>query len=320
MKSEERHQLLTNDLGAVTNRTTSFVEQHLATAITVVCIAVVASVIGFWWTTRVDTESEAAWKQLDSAKTIDEFGVVVDKYKGKPPAHWAELQISEKSLQEGLPLMFTNRELALADLKKARTGFESLANEKGVSATIRERALWGIAVCLEATCDGDTAKAIEAYGRLLSEYPSTMFKPVADERMVSLKNKEAGDFYAWFSKENPKPAEVRPQDIKIPGLDDNKKDDDADVKPAADPAATKPAAEAPAAEKPTEEKPAEEKKATEEKKPADEKATEERKPAEAKADDQKPAEEKPAEAAKPEADKPAPADAPKDGEAPKEPK
>jgi len=217
MKSEERHQLLTNDLGVVTRKTVNVFEQHAGTIVAVVCGILVFLAVGFWWTRGAESENAAGWAKLDSAKNLEDFGTVVDSFKGKPPAHWAQLAISEKTLQNALPLLFTNRELAIADVKSAREGFESLIQEKGVVPAVRERALWGFAQCLEAICDGDTSKPIEAYSRLVQEYPDTMFKQVAEEHMISLKRSGSAEFYAWFSKENPKPPEIRPRD----GKDDN---------------------------------------------------------------------------------------------------
>ena len=133
--------------------------------------------------------------------------------------------------------MFTNRELALTDLKSARQGFESLLQEKGVTPSIRERALWGLALCLESTCDGNTTKAIEAYEKLLSDFPETIFKAVADDRIASLKKEGSKEFYTWFSKENPKPPEARPQDFKNDGKNplegSNSKEESDDATPGA---------------------------------------------------------------------------------------
>ncbi|WP_010588054.1 hypothetical protein [Schlesneria paludicola] len=287
MKSEERHQLLTNDLGVVTNKTASFLERHLGTAIAVLCAALVFGAIGFWWTRSSEVDNAAAWKELDEASTLDDFGKVVDRFKGKLPAQWAQLVYAEKTLQSALPLMFTNRELAVTDLKSARGDFEKLLHEKSVPAAIRERALWGVAQCVEATCDGDTSKPIEAYDQLLKDYPETMFKVVADERLAALKRKDAAEFYTWFSKENPKPPEVRPFDIKPDGAKTPAADEKKDAAPAApaDPKANEPKAEEKNTELP-------------------------------KLDDSKPAEsEKLAEPAKPaEGDQPKPAEPPKDGE------
>lgn len=301
MKSEERHQLLTNDLGVVTNKTASFLERHLGTAIAVVCAVLVFGGIGYWFTRSSEADNAAAWKELDEARTLDDFGKVVDRFKGKLPAQWAQLVYAEKTLQTALPLMFSNRELAVTDLKSARGDFEKLLQEKSAPAPIRERALWGIAQSLEATCEGDTAKPVEAYEQLLKDYPTTMFKLVAEERVAALKRKDAAEFYTWFSKENPKPPEVRPFDIKPDGAKtpaaDEKKDAAAATTPA-DPKANEPKADEPKAESKETELP----KLEESAKPAEpEKPAEPAKPAEEPA--------KPAEG-----EQPKPAEPAKDGE------
>lgn len=212
MKSEERHQLLQNDLQVVTTRTVGFAERHLGTVIAVVCVVALIGVVALVWSNTTDTTSAAGWTLLDTAKNIEDLGEVADKYKGKPPGQWAQLQISEKTLQTAMPLMFTSREIALADLKRAREGFESLLKDSSSSPLIRERSLWGLALCLETGCDGDVTKPVEAYQRLITEFSETPFKKVAEQRIQALKRGDSAEFYAWFSKENPKPPEIRPRD------------------------------------------------------------------------------------------------------------
>lgn len=219
MKSEERHQLLQNDLSVVTEKTVGFFERHLGTLIAVVCAVVVVGALGFWWTNPSNSENAPGWTMLDAATNLEEFEGVVDKFKGKPPGQWAQLQVSEKTLQTAIPLMFTNREIALKDLKRCREGFESLVQDKSAAAVIRERALWGLALSLETGCEGDTSKPVEAYERLIADFPDSIFKAVAEERIQTLKKKRATEFYAWFSKEKPKPPEAHPRDVKPGGIE-----------------------------------------------------------------------------------------------------
>jgi hypothetical protein len=229
MKSEERHQLLTNDLGVVTEKTVGFFERHLGSIVGIVGAALLLAAVGYWWTRSAETEVETGWTLLrsaQSAQSLDEYGNIVDKFKDKPAGQWAQLIVAETNLKAAMPLMFTNREIALADIKTARQGFESLLQEKTASPHIRERALWGLALCLEATCDGNTAKVIEAYEKLLSDFPDTIFKAVADDRIATLKKDGAKEFYAWFSKEDPKPPEARPRDFKNEGKDPLDESDD----------------------------------------------------------------------------------------------
>jgi hypothetical protein len=222
MKSEERHQLLQNDLQVVTTRTVGFfeshVQRHVPTMIAVLCGVLLCFGVVTWWNQSSQSENAAGWTKLDSANSLEEFGDVVDKFKGKPPGQWAQLQIAEKTLQSAMPLMFTDRDIAVADLKRSREGFDSLLQDKSVPPVIRERALWGLALTLETGCNGDTSKPIEAYERLLSDFPDSIFKTVAEERIRSLKKPSSREFYTWFSKENPKPPEPSPRDYKTDGM------------------------------------------------------------------------------------------------------
>ena len=214
MNSEERHQLLTNDLGVVTTRTVGFFERHLGTLIGAVSLILLLAGGIYLWTQTSGTETATGWTMLDTAQNLEEFGTVVDKYKGKPPGQWAQLFVAETNLKTALPLMFSNREIANVDLKSAREGFESLLQQSGVDPIIRERALWGYALCLESASDGNTTKAVDAYEKLIQEFPESIFKAVAEERVAALKRDTAKEFYAWFSRENPKPPDARPRDFK----------------------------------------------------------------------------------------------------------
>ncbi len=213
MKSEERHQLLTNDLGVEIERTVGFFERHLGLLIGLISAALLLIGAILWFNRTVESESSGGWTLLNSAQNLEEMGSVVDKFKGKPPAQWAELIVAETKLKDAMPLMFTNRELARTDIKAARQTFESLLQEK-TDEMIRERSLWGLALCLETTSDGNTSKVIDAYSQLMKEFPETIFKVVAEERIARLKKDGSKEFYAWFSKENPKPPEARPRDFK----------------------------------------------------------------------------------------------------------
>ncbi len=213
MKSEERHQLLTNDLGVEIERTVGFFERHLGLLIGLISAALLLIGAIFWFNRTVESESSGGWTLLNSAQNLEEMGAVIDKFKGKPPAQWASLIVAETNLKEAMPLMFTNRELARTDIKAARQTFESLLQEK-TDDMIRERALWGLALCLETTSDGNTSKVIDAYSQLMKEFPETIFKVVAEDRIATLKKDGSKEFYAWFSKENPKPPEARPRDFK----------------------------------------------------------------------------------------------------------
>ena len=212
MKSEERHRLKENELGRVVQTTGSALERYATTIVACVCGALLVSAAVIWWMRQSTASSSAAWALLEDAKKVGDYDEVAETYKNTPAGDWARLLGSEMYLQSGGDDLFTDRDLANADLKRAREGFEQLLAVGGTNPMIRERAVWGMARCLESTSDGDTARAIEAYERLLKEFPETIYKPFAEDRIAALKTGGTKEFYAWFSKQNPKPADIRPKD------------------------------------------------------------------------------------------------------------
>ena len=211
MKSEERHILETNQLGEAVQATRQRLEDNTTKIVAVVCGLLLVAAAVTWWLRQSSSTAVAAWTLLENAETVTQYSDIREQYKGTIPGRWAQLLESELYLKTGLDQMFTDRELGAGDLKKAISGFQELNSTKA-DAAIHERALWGLALALEATSDGDTTKASEAYQRLLNEVPETTYRPIAEQRIAALKTGGVKDFYAWFSKQNPKPAEVRPKD------------------------------------------------------------------------------------------------------------
>jgi len=211
MKSEERQSLETNQLGEVVRAAGQRLEDNTTKIVAAVCAVLLIAAAITWWVRQSSSSATAAWTQLEKAETVTQFSDIRESHAGTTPGRWAQLLESELYLKTGLEQMFSDRELGSGDLKKAITGFQELNANKSDPA-IQERALWGLALALEATSDGDTTKASEAYQRLLNDFPETTYRPVAEQRIAALKTGGVKEFYAWFSKQNPKPAEVRPKD------------------------------------------------------------------------------------------------------------
>jgi hypothetical protein len=211
MKSEERHTLETNQLGEAVQVAGKRLEDNTTKIVAVVCAVLLIAAGITWWMRQTSSSGVAAWTLLENAETVAQYSDIREKYSGTIPGRWAQLLESELYLKTGLEQMFSDRELGAGDLKKAINGFQELNSTKADQA-IHERALWGLALALEATSDGDTTKASEAYQRLLNDVPDTTYRPIAEQRIAALKTGGVKDFYAWFSKQNPKPADVRPKD------------------------------------------------------------------------------------------------------------
>ncbi|MBS0204953.1 MAG: hypothetical protein JSS49_18755 [Planctomycetes bacterium] len=212
MNTEERQRLKTNELGQTVQVVGHRLEEHATKIVAGICGLLLVAAAVTWWSRQSSATSIKAWTRLESAENEKDFGEVADDFKGTVAGRWARLRESELYLQSGLPLLFTDRESALTDLKKAREGFAAAAVNSPPEPAIQERALWGLAQTLEATSDGDTTKAVDAYERLLKELPDTFYKSAATQRIAALKTGGAKDFYEWFAKQNPKPTEARPKD------------------------------------------------------------------------------------------------------------
>ncbi|HUQ71005.1 MAG TPA: hypothetical protein VM165_15870 [Planctomycetaceae bacterium] len=261
MDSQHRHQLQQNDLGQIALHAKPWLEQHgakLIAAIVGVVIVVVATSV--WLNSQTEARSEA-WTKLSTARSVDEYGKVVDEFPGSLAAAWAALRMGELNLESGVAALFADRELALKDLETAKKEFDQVLNAKvELPDNVRERAMFGQAHCLESLCDGDTGPVIDAYQALLTRFPTSIYKTQVETRIKELQAPGAKEFYAWFHKQTPKPAALpRPQDGSAkPG---------ASTTPGGDPFAFPPAAAesetTPADQKPAENAPAEEKPATE---------------------------------------------------------
>ena len=215
MKSEERHRLKENELGRVVQTTGSMLERYATAIVACVCVTLLVVAAVIWWARQSTASSSAAWTLLENAESVDDFGSIAEKYKNTPAGDWARLRESEANLRSGGEVLFSDRELANTDLKRAREGFEQLMASASTGPIIRERAVWGMARCLESTSDGDTTQAIAGYQRLLNDFPETIYKPFAEDRIAALKTGGTKEFYAWFSKQDPKPADIRPKDRTV---------------------------------------------------------------------------------------------------------
>lgn len=212
MNTEDPQGQPVNQLGQTITAIGHRLEEHATKIVTGICVILVVAAGSIWWSRQSSAKATAAWTLLEQASSVEQYAHIADTHKGTIAGRWAKLREAESYLQAGMSRLFTDREFALGELKKAAERYSQLADEKGTEPTILERALWGLAVTTEATNSGDTGKAVDAYQRLLDTVPETFYKQVAEQRIASLKTGGAKDFYTWFSKQTPKPSETRPKD------------------------------------------------------------------------------------------------------------
>ncbi len=174
----------------------------------VVCVAMIVGAIWYSYTRTSTSRSETAWASFSQAKSAEDFGNIADLYEGSEVGNWARLSEGERHLDAGMALMFTDRKGGLGDLDKADQAFRKVLSGKPNPLT-RERALWGLAKSTEAQSGEDTTQAITAYSKLLSDFPNSTYKAIAEQRVEALKSNSAKEFYAWFQKQNPAPPDLK---------------------------------------------------------------------------------------------------------------
>ncbi len=285
----------------------------------VLLVVVVAGVYGAYsiMQSRSYESAATAWSKFGNAQSAADYGEVAKEFSGSEVGLWARVAEGEAELSDGIRLQFTDRKSAEAELKKAGEAFDTVIKSGSAPAVALERAYLGKARYLEATSDGTLDDALEAYKSFTQKYPNSIYKDIIEARVKELSKPESKDFYAWFSKLNPKPEDRRnPRDglpsghpdinapITLPQIPEElypanwselQEGADETKQPAA--STDKPATDKPADAKPTAEKPADAKpEGTDAKKPEEKKA-EDKKPDDTKAED-KPADEKKPDAAK----------------------
>lgn len=216
MKSEERHQLAQNDLQVGLNHWLDRIEPYSNHILGGVVVATLVAVSLILWSRSSAATSDEGWMRISQARTAEQLEQVADQYKGTPAGDWATLSAARMSYTQGIETSLTDRKSSDESLKQARELYDRLLKAK-VSPDLREEALKGMGLTLESVSGADVSKAVEAYETLIKEFPNSPFKDYAAFRVADLKNPQASEFYAWFRKQNPKPAaRPEPMDGKLP--------------------------------------------------------------------------------------------------------
>lgn len=225
MKAEERHRLHENDLQRLAEtarlRSQPFLERYGMTILFAMAAVIILTAIAIWWIRSSRTTDAPGWSSLNMAlgnpqSTGEDFANIADsdEFSGTAPAKWARLLEAEARLDTGIEQMFTDRAAADQELAAARKAFEELAEGTAVSPEHAVRVRFGQAKLLEVTSDGDLQPAIDLYDSVAKDFPGTVYEQVATERIEALSQPDAKAFYAWFSKQSPKPVDPlqRPDD------------------------------------------------------------------------------------------------------------
>jgi hypothetical protein len=162
---------------------------------------------------------------INTGKAEDFYDVWIE-HKGTPTGLWARVHEGESWLGQGVQDQFRNLELGTEHLKKARDAFRSVVDDKHAPAEVRERALIGLGRALESLSDGSEGEAVKAYESLVKEFPDSIYKQDAEDRIAELSKGSGQEFYAWFAKyPRPKMTDARPHDKTSDGMSDEDLED-----------------------------------------------------------------------------------------------
>ncbi|WP_339734000.1 tetratricopeptide repeat protein [uncultured Gimesia sp.] len=224
MKSEHRHDLQTNDLSKLMVQAEPFMEKYGVKAVVAAGVIFVV-VIGYfsWSSSRSDQDAEG-WTLLAACTSTADFETVAEDYSGTKVAQWALVHAAESHLQSGIRNSFTDRSAGDRDLTDAKEQFQQLLDSSSTLPEIRERALFGMARTEESVSDGDLKNAIELYQKLIQEYPESIFrklaeqrvKPVEGEKVAVLDQEATKKFYKWFHAQTPKPGDRQQPGFNLP--------------------------------------------------------------------------------------------------------
>lgn len=185
----------------------------------IIGVAFLAACGIYWWRTTSALEAHAMI-QLVMAQDAEDYAAIATDSAGTQAASWAKLREANGYLDTALRDAFSNREKANTDLDKAVVLLASLKDVSGPSE-LKEQVLFAHARSLEMTSDGKLEPAIEAYETLIKKFPKSSYRRDAEERLHSLQQPSAKEFYAFFAKQNPKPSDpARPNDEKAKKTDD----------------------------------------------------------------------------------------------------
>ncbi|MCX7419254.1 MAG: hypothetical protein NT013_06925 [Planctomycetia bacterium] len=188
-------------------------DQHGNTATAIICVAMIGGAIWFSYYRTTSGRNEQAWARFSQARSAEDFAGIAEDFSSTDVGAWARLSEGERLLESGISLMFSDRAAGLGDLKKADEALRKVLSSSGALSVTRERAQWALAKSVETQSDADSTKAVAAYETFLKEFPKSTYKVTAEERIETLKSGRAKEFYAWFHKQKPKPADrAKPKD------------------------------------------------------------------------------------------------------------
>ena len=206
MKSDQRHELKTNELRKLGTKLQPWLEQNYTALTAALCaIVLVLAVAIFWYRSSFSADS-VGWARIAAANSAEEFANIADDFPRSAVGAMARLKEAQRHLASGVQLMFSDRAAGQSDLSLAHDSFQAVLNHPAADDEMRQPALYGLGETFEAQAKLDDAT--RTFQELLDQYPDSFYRAMAEGRINALKSDRTKDFYAWFEKQNPKPPDL----------------------------------------------------------------------------------------------------------------
>ncbi len=199
-----------NELAETTLAVVDRVRPHVG--IIVLAMGVVFAVIAGLVLVRSQQAAEqaAGWQACIQAIRGREPGgleEVAVRYRGTSAGWWSELVLADIALADGNGLVLAEPAQAKARLAAAADLYTSV-NAQRPTALAAERGIFGLARTRES--QGQLDEARRGYEALVTEYPESPFKAMAEARLAALGLASTQRWYKWF--ETPPVAPPNPPD------------------------------------------------------------------------------------------------------------
>ena len=219
MKAQRRHELEHNKLAkwlfGVLQRVRPYARKAVLLAAALVAIYAIFSV----WRGYTAQGASAAWETMFDAMNqgaLTELDKLADETSGSTAGRWAAVKAADERLDVGCDMLFTNKDNAAQELKKAVAAYTAVieAKRKG-ERDLQERAVFGRARAYEALAGAypgnleDLDKAIADYQAVVNTWPDGPYGALAKRQLAELQSEQGRKFYDKFAAFKPKPPAPR---------------------------------------------------------------------------------------------------------------
>lgn len=196
MKSEERHDIETNELAKLLmgggNKVGPYVSFIIYGLLAVAAVwAIVRLTSGNMQAKQLQAWDSYTIATLPGRFDTEQLKSAAAQYAGEPIGELAQIAWADSQLSTGCQGFFSNKQQALESLDGALKEYQSLASSAG-DKNLRDRAQLGIAKTLEAK--GEITAAIAEYEKVTGP-----FSEMADARAKELEEINAADYADWLA-------------------------------------------------------------------------------------------------------------------------